>query len=76
MTRLLGETTIRAKSGVWMEGVKVYFVVTPETGDLRRVEATVGEPDELTLARAIAAAEPGDVVATISRGLLCRVWSG
>ena len=53
----------------------MYFVVTPATGDLRRIEQAEGESAELTLARAIAAAQPGDVVAVLKKGLLSRVWT-
>jgi len=53
----------------------MYFVVTPATGDLRRVEAAKGESQEETLARAIGAAGPGDFVALLSKGSLSRVWT-
>jgi len=53
----------------------VYFVVTPATGDLQRIEQAEGESAELTLARAIAAAEPEDVVAVLEKGLLACVWT-
>jgi hypothetical protein len=53
----------------------MYFVVTPVTGDLRRIEAVRGESDEETLARAIDAAAPGDFVAVLSKGALSRVWT-
>jgi hypothetical protein len=53
----------------------MYFVVTPATGDLRRIDAAQGESAEQTLARAIAAAAPGDVVAVLRKGVLSRVWT-
>ena len=51
----------------------MYFVVTPATGDLHRIEAAKGESQEETLARAIGAAAPGDFVAVLSKGSLSRV---
>jgi hypothetical protein len=53
----------------------LYFLLTPSTGDLRRVEPAKGESDQATLAQAISAAGPGDVVAALSRGVLSRVWT-
>jgi hypothetical protein len=51
------------------------FRAEPSTGDLRRVEPARGESDQATLARAIAAARPGDFVAVFTRGVLSRVWT-
>jgi hypothetical protein len=56
-------------------GRAVYFVVTPATGDLRRIEAATGESDEETLTRAMGAAAPGDFVAVLRKGSLSRVWT-
>jgi hypothetical protein len=53
----------------------MYFVVTPATGDLRRIEAAKGESAEDALTRAISAAARGDFVAVLSRGSLSRVWT-
>jgi hypothetical protein len=38
---------------------EVYFVVTPATGDLRRIEAAKGESAEEALTRAIGSAAAG-----------------
>jgi len=66
---------IGARGTVGGKRREIYFVVTPATGDLRRVERETMELPETTLARAIAAAEPGDFVAVLSRGQLSRVWT-
>ena len=51
----------------------MYVVITPETGDMRRLEE---EDDPKTaLTRAIASARPGDIVALIWRGSITRVWT-
>jgi hypothetical protein len=54
---------------------EIYFVVTPATGDLRRLEAAKGESAEEALTRAIGVAAPGDFVAVLSKGSLSRVWT-
>jgi hypothetical protein len=58
-----------------VQGVAVYVVVTPATGDLRRIEEEKDELAEATLARAIAAARPGDIVALVAGGSISRVWT-
>jgi hypothetical protein len=58
------------------EGDGMYFVVTPTTGNLRRIERAKGESAEQALTRAIAAAAPGDIVAVLRKGALMHVWTG
>ena len=51
----------------------MYVVITPATGDMRRLE----EEDDPTMAHAhaVASARPGDIVALIRRGSITRVWT-
>jgi hypothetical protein len=50
----------------------MYVVISPETGDMRRFEE---EDPKAALLRAVAAAQPGQIVALIRRGSISRVWT-